>query len=236
MREKQKAVKRSLVTANFSTVLSIALVLFVVSGIVLFSFHALQFSDQMKEDVSFTVYMTDDATEEQVIKLTEEIRKDNIVKSASYISKTESVKIMDKLMGEGHLDVLDGYNPYQASIEVHLKAGSFSVKQINQFIRTQESKSIVESVDYRDDLINNINSDIYDASVFFVVILIALLIISVTLINHTINLTISNKKLLIRSMQLVGANASFVRRPFLLKGLWLGFFGGLLSDIFPVPL
>lgn len=99
-----------------------------------------------------------------------------------------------------------------------------------------EAKPTVEMVDYRDDLINNINSELYDASAFVIIILIALLIISITLINHTINLTISSKKLLIRSMQLVGAKSSFIRRPFIIKGLWIGLFSGLLADLFAAAL
>lgn len=232
MNEKKKPFKGRLWNANFSTVLSISLVLFVVASIILFTFHAWYFSTQIKEQVSFTVYMNDSATLEDGMLLTKELQTNKMVKSATYFSQQDAAKMMDKVMGAGHLDVLEGYNPYQASIEVYLRAENFSVNQIRQFITTCESKPTVEMVDYRDDLINNINSDIYDARLFFFVILIALLIICITLINHTINLTISSKKLLIRSMQLIGAKASFIRRPFILKGLWLGLFGGLLADVF----
>ncbi|MBP3254241.1 MAG: permease-like cell division protein FtsX [Bacteroidales bacterium] len=223
--------KRRLFTANFSTVLSIALVLFLIAAMALFTFHAWYLSQQIKEEVSFTVYLTDSCSVQQGEQLTGIIAKNKMVKSAEYISSDKAMLMMNKVMGENHTDVLDGFNPYQASIEVHLKAENFSVKEIKQFIRTTEAKPEVDLVDYRDELINKINSDMYDASAFFIIILAALLIISVTLINHTINLTISNKKLLIRSMQLVGANVSFIRRPFLLKGLWLGLIAGLTADL-----
>ncbi|MBO6118259.1 MAG: permease-like cell division protein FtsX [Bacteroidales bacterium] len=232
MSNKNQPIRRRLVTANFSTVLSIALVLFMVASMVLISFHLWNLSAQIKEEVSFTVYITDNASENEGKDLAGQIQNNPMVKSASYISKQKATEMMDNVMGKGHLDILDGFNPYQATVEVHLKAENFDVKQIKQFIQWVEAKPITESVDYRDDLINNINSEVYDASAFFIVILIALLIISVTLINHTINLTVSSKKLLIRSMQLVGAKASFIRRPFILKGLWLGALGGLLADIF----
>ncbi|MBR1774397.1 MAG: permease-like cell division protein FtsX [Bacteroidales bacterium] len=234
MKDNKQYNKRSLLTANFSTVLSIALVLFMVASMVLISFHLWALSSQVKEEVAFTVYMSDDATAEQGKELTKELRKNDLVKTADYVSKEDAAKMMDKVMGAGHLDALDGFNPYQASIQVNLKAENFTVKQIKSFITTLEAKETVDAVDYRDDLINDINSVYYNASVFFVIILIALLIISVTLINHTINLTIRNKKLLIRSMQLVGAKASFIRRPFLVKGLWLGVCSGVIADLFAV--
>ena len=236
MNETKQPIKRRLITANFSTVLSIALVLFMVAAIALFTFHAWYFSTQIKEEVSFTVYMNDDASIADGQRLIDELQKNNMVKSAKYISQEEATLMMNKVMGEGHLDVLEGYNPYQASIEIHLKATNFSVNEIKQFIRTCESKPTVDTVDYRDDIINNINYDIYNASAFFAVILIALLIICITLINHTVNLTIRNKKLLIRSMQLVGAKASFIRRPFIIKGLWLGLLGGVVADMLAASL
>jgi cell division transport system permease protein len=228
--------KRSLLTAKFSTILSIALVLFIVAGMVLISFHLWDISSQIKEEVSFTVYMSDDATDQDGKDLTKELTTNSLVKSANYVSKEDAAQMMDKVMGQGHLDALDGFNPYQASIQVNLKAENFTIQQIKSFIATLEAKSMVDSVDYRDDIINDINTIYRNASAFFVIILIALLIISMTLINHTINLTVRTKKLLIRSMQLVGAKASFIRRPFLIKGLWLGLIGGVLADIFTLIL
>src|SRR5574344_275060 len=224
--------KRRLWTANFSTILSISLVLFMVAFIVLFSFHAYYLSNQIKEEVSFTVYMTNEATPQDAALLQTDINNNPIVKSSRYISSDMAAQMMDKVMGASHLDVLDGYNPYQASIEVHLKGESLNVRQIKGFINTMESKPTVDFVDYRDDLINDINGEIYDVSAFVLVFLLCLLFISMTLINHTISLTISSKKLLIRSMLLVGANPSYIRRPFLQKGLFLGLFGGILADVF----
>lgn len=227
----KKNSKSRLFTANFSTALSIALVLFLVAFIALGSFHLWYLSNQVKESVSFTVYMDDEATAEDAIALDKEIKGNAIVKSTQYSSVEEVTAMMNKDFGPEHLDVLDCFNPYKATIEVHLKAESMKVNQIKQFIRTIESKPIVEMVDYRDDLINNINTAYYNASALVIVILLCLLFISITLINHTITLTIKNKKLLIRSMQLVGAKPSFIRRPFLVKGVWLGLIGGVLADV-----
>ncbi len=230
--KKQYKNKQGLLTADFSTILSISLVLFMVASMILLSFHLWNLSSQVKEEVSFTVYMADDASLEDGKALTQELKSNALIKNATYISPDDAAKMMNKVMGEGHLDALDGFNPYQASIQVNLKAENFTVKQIKAFITTLESKPVVDSVDYRDDLINDINTAYYNFSAFGVIIIIALLIISITLINHAINMTIRSKKLLIRSMQLVGAKASYIRRPFIVKGMCLGFIGGVLADVF----
>ena len=230
-KKSNKNPKARLFTANFSTALSIALVLFIVAFMGLFSFHIWVLSNEIKENVSFTVYMTTDATEQDGLNLQKQVAQNPVVKNVEYHSLEEVTQMMNKDFGENHLDVLEGYNPYSASLEVHLKAKAMKVKQIKQFITTIESKPEVEMVDYRDDMINKINTVYYNLSYLVIIILFALVFISVTLINHTIALTIRNKKLLIRSMQLVGAKPSYIRRPFLIKGLWLGLIGGAIADI-----
>lgn len=230
-KKSNKNPKARLFTANFSTALSIALVLFIVAFIGLFSFHVWVLSNEIKENVSFTIYMTTDATEQDGLNLQKQVAKNPVVKNVEYHSLEEVTQMMNKDFGENHLDVLEGYNPYSASLEVHLKAKAMKVKQIKQFITTIESKPEVEMVDYRDDMINKINTIYYNLSYLVIIILLSLIFISVTLINHTIALTIRNKKLLIRSMQLVGAKPSYIRKPFLVKGLWLGLVGGLIADV-----
>lgn len=229
--KKNKSPKGRMFTANFSTALSIALVLFILAFMSLFSFHIWVLSNEIKENISFTVYLQPTTTEEQGQAIKNEIAKNNVVKSVDYHSLQEVTAMMNKDLGETHLDVLQGYNPYSPSLEVHLKAKAMKVKQIKQFIRTIESKPEVETVDYRDDIINKVNTVYYNASYLVIIILLALVFICITLINHTIVLTIRTKKLLIRSMQLVGAKPSYIRRPFLVKGVWLGLWGGIMADV-----
>lgn len=229
--KKNRSSKGRMFTANFSTALSIALVLFILAFMSLFSFHIWALSNEIKENISFTVYLLPTTSEEQGLAMKEEISKNNVVKSVDYHSLQEVTAMMNKDLGETHLDVLQGYNPYSPSLEVHLKAKAMKVKQIKQFIRTIEAKPEVEMVDYRDDIINKINTVYYNASYLVIIILLSLIFICITLINHTIVLTIRTKKLLIRSMQLVGAKGSYIRRPFLVKGVWLGLWGGLMADV-----
>lgn len=218
-------------SANFSTVLSIALVLFMLGFMLIFIFHAFTASNNLKENVSFTVYLMEGTSDEDALKLEKELKKNANVKSTEYISTQQAAKIMDQVMGENHLEVLGSVNPYSASIVVNLKAESLNYTTIKRFITSLEAKDIVDNVDYRQDLVKDINNAVYNVSAFLLAFIICLLIIAITLINHTIRLTIYSKRFLIRSMELVGAKPSFIRRPFLLKGLFLGLIGGLIADV-----
>lgn len=218
-------------SANFSTVLSIALVLFMLGFMLTFIFHAFTASNNLKENVSFTVYLMDGTLEEDALNLEKELKKNTNVKSTQYISSEQAAKIMEEVMGENHLEVLGAVNPYAASIVVNLKAESLNYTTIKRFITSLEAKDIVDNVDYRQDLVKDINNAVYNISAFVLAFIICLLIIAITLINHTIRLTIYSKRFLIRSMELVGAKPSFIRRPFLLKGLFFGLIGGLIANV-----
>ncbi|MDD4068806.1 MAG: permease-like cell division protein FtsX [Bacteroidales bacterium] len=218
-------------SANFSTVLSIALVLFMLGFMLTFIFHAFTASNNLKENVSFTVYLMDGTMEEDALNLEKELKKNTNVKSTQYISSEQAAKIMEEVMGENHLEVLGAVNPYAASIVVNLKAESLNYTTIKRFITSLEAKDIVDNVDYRQDLVKDINNAVYNISAFVLAFIICLLIIAITLINHTIRLTIYSKRFLIRSMELVGAKPSFIRRPFLLKGLFFGLIGGLIANV-----
>ncbi len=221
----------SLWSANFSTVLSISLVLFMLGFMLLFIFHAFTASNNLKENVSFTVYLMDGTADVDALNLEKELKKNPSVKSTEYISPQKAAKIMDAVMGDNHLDVLGSVNPYSASITVNLKAESLNNTDIHRFITSVEAKGIVDNVDYRQDLVKDINVAVYNVSAFGLAFIICLLIIAITLINHTIRLTIYSKRFLIRSMELVGAKSGFIRRPFLLKGLFFGLIGGGIADI-----
>lgn len=221
----------SLWSANFSTVLSISLVLFMLGFMLLFIFHAFTASNNLKENVSFTVYLMEGTLNEDALKLEKELKANKNVKSTEYISPEKAAQIMNEVMGEDHLEVLGSVNPYAASITVNLKAQSLNNTDIRRFITSVEAKDIVDNVDYRQDLVKDINSAVYNVSAFVLALIICLLIIAITLINHTIRLTIYSKRFLIRSMELVGAKPNFIRKPFLLKGLLFGLIGGLLADL-----
>ncbi len=218
-------------SANFSTVLSISLVLFMLGFMSLFVFHAFMLSNNIKENVSFTVYLIPNAEEQKAMELKNEIGKKAIVKTTEYVSPYDAAQMMNEIMGEDHLMVLDSVNPYPASIVVNLKAQALNMSDIKGFITSVEAKEIVDNVDYRYDLIQDINTMIYNITGFILAFIICLLVISITLINHTIRLTIYSKRFLIRSMELVGAKPSIIRKPFLLKGFYFGLIGGFVANI-----
>jgi len=80
-------------------------------------------------------------------------------------------------------------------------------------------------------LVDQMNSNITSISLIIVVFAGIFVILSVALINNTIRLAIYSQRFLIKSMQLVGATKGFIRKPFLLYGLWHGLLGALIAIV-----
>ena len=201
MKRKNKSL--SLWSANFSTVLSISLVMFLLGFIMLFVYHTYTTSQQIKEQVSFIVYLNLDVDEQQAKELEAEIKKNPKVKSTAYISSEQAAQMMNKIMGDDHLLVLDSINPYQSSIEVNFKAQALNLSEIKQFIVAVEAKDIVDVVDYRHDLITNINDVIYNVSAFIFILFLCLLFIAITLINHGNHLRITAQRQKLHKCRLI---------------------------------
>ena len=124
-----------------------------------------------------------------------------------------------------------GYNPFTASIEVKLNAGyanSDSVAWIKDEILAQ--KGVLE-INYPQDLLDAVNRNIRKVSIVLLGLAALLTLISFALINNTIRLTIYSKRFLIHTMKLVGASWSFIRRPFLMRNVWVGILAGAIADV-----
>jgi len=90
----------------------------------------------------------------------------------------------------------------------------------------------VKEVYYQKSLVHLINQNVRRISLVLFALTLLLLLIAIALINNTIRLSVYAKRFLIKSMQLVGATEGFIRRPFVLSGIWQGVIGGLLALLF----
>ena len=80
-------------------------------------------------------------------------------------------------------------------------------------------------------MVDLMNQNLTSISLVILVFASIFLVVSVALINNTIRLVIYSQRFLIKSMQLVGATKGFIRKPFLLYGIWHGLLGGLIAII-----
>ena len=222
--------KRRLISSYFSVVLSIALVLFLLGILGLLVLNAKKLSDNAKENVVLTVFMNESAKQVEIDQLQTSLNLATYVKEVNYISKEDAAELMKNEFGEDFLDDI-GYNPLQNSIEVNLKADYVTVQRLDSIADVNLDKAFVDDVTYDKDLVSMMNSNVKRISIWVLVICGIFTVIAVLLINSSIRLAVYAKRFTIKTMQMVGATKTFIRRPFVWRNIKLGIIGALIAMI-----
>lgn len=220
--------KRRLRGSYISVILSVSLVLFTLGLLGLIMLYAQKLSNTVKENIGFTIYLQDEIKEVDVARLQKAIELAPYSKSTVYVSKEEAVEILKQDLGEDFMQYLD-YNPLSACLEVKLHA-EYAQQDSLAAIKTQlQRSSKIKDVDYQESLVNRVQKNINQVGIVLLVFSSLLLIVAIALINNSIRLSIYSKRFLIKSMQLVGATQSFIRKPFIIKGIVHGIYSALIA-------
>jgi cell division transport system permease protein len=217
-------------TIYISTVFGIAMVLLMIGLLGLILVHANNLSRYVKENIVLNIFMDDAAHETDVLQLQKQLEDNPMVKQTQYVSKELAARNLQKDLGEDFVKFL-GYNPLSQSLDVYLKADYTNNADIERFKAGLLKNPIVKEVKYQQSLVDEMNQNITSISLVILAFAGIFVIVSVALINNTIRLAIYSQRFLIKSMQLVGATKGFIRKPFLLYGIWHGLLGGLIAVI-----
>jgi cell division transport system permease protein len=191
--------------------------------------NAKKVADHVKEHIGLSLVFHDNTKENDVIRLQKSIDRQTFVKDTRYISKEAAAESLTETLGEDFVNFL-GYNPLEASIEIHVKAAwanNDSLQVIKTWLLSQSEG--IKDVQYQETLVQAINNNISQISLIIVSFSTILLLISLALINNTIRLFIHARRFIIRTMQLVGATEAFIRRPFVKRGILQGFVSAIIA-------
>ncbi len=220
--------KRKLISSYISVVVSIALVLFLLGCLGLLVINAKKVADHFKEQVVMTIYLNDTAKEVEVKQLRKSLAMADYSKEALYVSKEEAASIMKAETGEDFMDFV-GYNPLKNSIDVYLKADFVTTENLAEISDGLSNKSFIEEIRYDNDLVELMNDNVKKITFWVLIISGIFTIIAVLLINSSIRLAVYSKRFIIKTMQMVGATKSFIRKPFILKSVQLGIIGAVVA-------
>ncbi len=213
------------ITSSISTML----VLLLLGMVVFFVLSANNLSTYVRENIGFTILVSDDMKEPEALKFQKQLNEEAFVKESAYISKEQALKEQTEAMGTDPAEFL-GYNPFTASIEIKLNAAYANSDSIGWIEKKILANKKVMEVNYPQDLLDSVNRNIQKVSMFLLGLAALLTLISFALINNTIRLAIYSKRFTIHTMKLVGASWGFIRRPFLIRNLWIGVLAAILAD------
>lgn len=225
-----KLIRRRLVGAWLSTVISISLVLLLVGVAALLVVNARSVSDYFKENMQVSVLMKQEVDDDEAMEYVAELDAMPFIKSSKFVSREQGTKEMAELLGEDFLNVFETA-PIPVSIEVTLKADYVSTDSLEVVKKEIRRSGIVDEVVYQQSLVEKLNTNLKRISVVLGVFIVLLLFISFVLINNTVRLNVFSRRFTIHTMKLVGATKSFIRAPFMVQAIFQGLFSALLATL-----
>ena len=217
-------------TSYISTAISIAMVIYVVGllGLVLMKGKIL--GDQFKEKFAFEIYLKEGAKDIEIMHLKKELDAEDFVKRTVWKDKEDALKeYLEEVDPSENFTMSLGANPLPQNIDVYFTASFNHPDSIKDLKAQLQKNAAVDDIRYPRDLVVVVYENITKISFALLIVSGLLLIIAIGLITNTIRLRVYSQRFIIKTMQLVGASNWFIKRPFIWKGMVLGFFSGVLA-------
>lgn len=230
-----KIMRRRLMNAYLSSVISISLVLLLVGVASMLLVNAKSVSDYFKENMQVSVLMKQNVSDEKALEFREMLEDERYIKSTTFISKEQGQRELAAQLGEDFLDVFET-SPIPVSIDVTLTADYVSADSLEMVRAEISESSLVDEVVYQRSLVDALNANLSRISFILGIFIALLLFISFVLINNTVRLNVFARRFTIHTMKLVGATRSFIRAPFLVQSAFQGLFAAFIAIIILVGL
>lgn len=224
----EKFQKRRVLTGYLSVVISISLVLFFVGILGLFLLNTRNVASYFKEQIVMTIYLKDSAKDIEITQLQKKIQLDPATKKVNFISKEDAAAQYARDIGEDFLEFL-GYNPLLNSVDVYFNAAYVNTVSLTQTQDELYTADFVDEVVFDQPLVTLLDENFLRISYVLMLTTLLFVVIALLLINSSIRLSIYSKRFIIKTMQLVGATKSFIRRPFIWTHLRLGILSSFIA-------
>jgi cell division transport system permease protein len=225
-----KVEQRRLRSSYVTSTISISLLLLLLGLIGLLLLKTKQLSNHVRENIHFKVILFDNVPEVEILRIQKSLDARKYVKETEYITKDDAAAGLQESLGEDFIATL-GYNPLLPTIEVKFLASYANNDSIPLIESDLKEFDGIKEVYYQKNLIQAVNENIHRISLYILLFSGLLFLIALSLINNTIRMSIYAKRFIIRTMQLVGATSSYIRRPFLYKAIFQGVIAGLFGNL-----
>jgi cell division transport system permease protein len=222
--------KRRLISSYFSVVLSIFLVLFLLGALGLFVINSKKITNDFKENIPMTVFFDNDATDSTINTFDTELKNAKFIKEYAFVHKDSAAKNNVDIVGKDFMEFL-GFNPLQNSFDIHLKGDYVNADSIQKIERNIRKNEMVSEIIYDKELVDMVNENVTKITFWILIISGILTVVAMLLINSSMRLSIYSHRFTIKTMQMVGATKSFIRKPFIWRSIKLGLIGSGLAII-----
>ncbi len=221
----------------FYTIISVAMVLFLLGFFGVLFMQAQQLTNILKERVTILVELQQETPSLVVDSLLAGLQQAAYIKPTSidFITKEEALNSLQDDFGEDFIN-LDLPNPLYDVISFNAKSDYISSEQLAQIRQQLITNTYVKDVYYQESLVHQIVDNIRKSSWLFLTLSGLFLIIAITLIHNTIRLALYANRFLIKNMELVGATWGFISKPYIRKSIYHGFISAFIAIVFLICL
>lgn len=223
-----KIKNKRLMTSYMSIVIIMSIVLFLFGFFGLFFISSNSIINSFKESFSVSIFLKENVKNVEIIQLKNELLISKYIENLNFISKENAVMIMKDEYGEDFIKDL-GYNPLVDSIDINLKSEYVESTKLDSISNILSRNKYIDEIVYDKNLINLINKNIKKISFWLLPSIGVFLLFTFLIINGSIRLSIYSNRKLIKTMQLVGAKKSFIRKPFIKTNIILGLISSIIS-------
>lgn len=220
--------RKTLRSSYLSSIISISLVLFLLGILGVLILQANAVAGFVKENFQVTLILKDDVTQTTIDSLQNVLKQNEMVRKCKVITKDEAAKKLQADLGEDFISFL-GYNPLSTSIDISFKAEYVNDSLFARIENVAAQLTFVKEVYYQKLLVEKINNNLKAITFVILGFSALLLFVAVVLINNTIRINLYARRMLIRSMQLIGATRNFIRMPFLVKAMLHGLYSAVVA-------
>lgn len=228
MKRKKKKARHAGRFATVTTCISVALVLLLLGTVVMFVGIGNNFSQQLRQEFTLNVVLKDSISIAQTKAIGARLKAAPYARRVNYISKEQGTREMNAAL-QGDMGTFVGASPIPAEYEVYLKASHANLDSIRHYEASVKAMPGVADVDYPRDVLENLDRTIPGVGMGLLIVAGLLAVVSFSLINNTVRMSIYAHRYSIHAMKLVGAKWSFIRRPFLLQALRIGIVAVLIA-------
>ncbi len=214
---------------SVASIATVAISLFILGIFMTLVANLDYFVENLESQVEITVYLKDGATQADIDSVGHRLQALPDVKSVTFTDKNQAMDILKERMKDqpGILDALEGKNPLPSSYEVTFTQPE-AVRRTADIVADYPE---VEGTHYGQEIIEQLFKITTIIRWGGIALIIFLTLAMLFIISNTIRLTVFARRKEIAIMKYVGATNWFIRWPFLLEGLFLGFIGGVIADI-----
>lgn len=214
---------------SIASISTVAVSLFVLGIFMILVLNMNRMASFLESQVQISVYLKDDLSKEDIRGIGDDIRGLQGIDTVAFISRSDAEKRLRERLGEQAylLDALGEENPLPDSYEVTVRDPSMvetAAKAIAEF-------SGVEQTKYGQDVVEHLFDITRLIRIFGLVLMLLLAGATLFIISNTIRLTVFARRKEVAIMKYVGATDWFIRWPFVLEGIVMGFAGGVVAAI-----